>query len=152
MTPYYSEMLNLGLQFQDFVFDKLYGEGLPIISYSSKLYQTKYGENKAGFEIKYDRNFRKTGNFYIETAEKTKASLKDFYPSGILRDDNTWLYIIGDYETIYILSKRQLKILQKLNKFKEVKNTTSMGFLLPVTYAERFLVVKKIKTEPLEQK
>jgi len=105
MTNYYKDMLDKGLHYQDFVVEELYKVGLPIISYSSKQFQNLIGENKAGFEIKLDQNFRKTKNFYIEYAEKSNENNKEFVDSGILRNDNTWLYIIGDYDNIYIYKK-----------------------------------------------
>ena len=71
MTPEYAEKLKQGLEFQDYVVERLYDCGLPIISYSSKEYQTMIGENKTGIEIKNDSNFRITGNLYIEVAEKS---------------------------------------------------------------------------------
>ena len=113
MTPYYKEKLEQGLYFQDYVIELLYKNGIPLISYSSKEYQNMIGENKAGIEIKNDNNFRKTGNLYIEIAEKSNAENISFVSSGIYRNDNTWLYLIGDINKIYVLSKKQLKILHQ---------------------------------------
>ena len=137
MNEYYAKKLDQGLKYQDFVVEKLYEIGLPVISYSSKEYQNTVGENKAGIEIKNDTNFRETGNFYIETAEKSDAENANFVPSGIYRNDNTWLYLIGDYETIFVFSKKQLLLLHKCGKMKEVEISTSRGFLLPVVEAEK---------------
>lgn len=132
MSKYYAEKLNLGLEFQDFIFDKLYEIGLPLISYSSKKYQVEKGENKAGFEIKYDMMFRKTGNFWIEVAEKSNPNNPKWIPSGIHRDDNAWLYIIGDYEEIYIFAKQHLLLIESQYEIFENKMKTSRGFKLPV--------------------
>jgi len=125
--------------------EKLYDAGIPLLSYSSKKYQILIGENKAGIEIKYDRKFRETGNFYIETAEKSAANNKEFVASGIFRNDNTWLFIIGDYETIFIFSKEQLKKIK--NNYKQVETPTSKGFLIPVNEALKFLVIRYIQCE-----
>lgn len=146
MNEYYKEMLGKGLHFQDFVVEELYKIGLPIISYSSKEYQTMIGENKAGLEIKLDNNYKKTGNLYIEIAEKTKAANPDYIPSGIYRSDNTWLYLIGNYEEIYIYAKKFLIQLHKCGKYREIEITrgTSMGYLLPkkdaIKYCARIIV------------
>lgn len=137
MTDYYEEKLSQGLEFQDFVIDNI---DIPIILYASKKYQDNKGESRCGIEIKHDMLFRKTGNLYIETAEKSNADNINFVPSGIYRKDNTWLWIIGDYETVYFLAKEQLKTLDKnvidgkdvfIHKIKD----TSKGFLLPIEYA-----------------
>lgn len=145
-NAYYQEMLEHGLQYQDFVVEQLYKCGLPIVSYSSKKYQCTVGENKPGFEIKFDRKFRSTGNFYIETAEKSNPNNKQFIDSGIYRDDNAWLYIIGDYEDIFVFSKRQLKTLYESENLhiKKQQIATSKGYTIPVDYAGRFLVIKHI--------
>lgn len=145
MTPYYKEKLRQGEYFQDYVVELLYENGLPIISYASKEYQCNVGENRAGIEIKNDMNFRKTGNLYIETAEKSNPSNREYVPSGIFREDNTWLYLIGDKDTVYILSKKQLRILHALKKYREVETPTSRGFLLPVADAEKHYSIKELR-------
>lgn len=145
MTPYYKEKLEQGLYYQDFVVEKLYDAGLPLISYSSKKYQQIIGENKAGFEIKNDTLFRKTGNFYIEIAEKSNPANPHFVKSGIFRNDNTWLYIIGDMQEIFIFSKRQLQLLHNADKYKETTIPTSIGYLLPMADAIKHYAIKTIK-------
>ena len=152
MTPYYKEKLKEGLHFQDYVIEELYKIGLPLISYSSKEYQNMIGENKAGMEIKYDKRFRDTGNLYIEIAEKSNPQNINFVPSGIYRNDNTWLYVIGDWETIYIFSKKQLVFLDQKKKFKEVEIDTSRGYLFPIEKAEEFYALKIIYPKQLELK
>jgi len=146
-TEYYKEKLQQGLYFQDYIMELLYKNGIPLISYSSKEYQNMIGENKAGIEIKNDMNFRKTGNLYIETAEKSKAENEYFVKSGIYRNDNTWLYLIGDKETVFVLSKKQLQILHGKNKYRNVKTATSRGFLLPIADVEKFYSLRTLSPE-----
>ena len=146
MTPEYREKLNMGIEYQDWVVEQLYSAGLPIISYSSKKYQYTIGENKAGLEIKYDTNWQRTGNLYIEIAEKSNKDNLYFVESGIYRSDNTWLYLIGDYSKIFILSKKHLKYLHKRSKYREVETGTSKGYLLPVVDAENIYAIKVIES------
>ncbi len=146
MTPYYREKLEQGLHYQDYVVEKLYEAGLPIISYSSKKYQQIIGENKAGIEIKNDAKFRGTGNFYIEVAEKSNPANDAFVLSGVYRNDNTWLYIVGDVDSIFIFSKKQLRIAHESKKFREVATPTSRGFLLPVSEARKYYAIKIIES------
>jgi len=147
-TPYYREKLEQGLSYQDYVTEKLYSLGIPIIGYSSRKYQNEVGENKGGFEIKFDDGIKKHGNLYIEVKEKSNANNEYFVPSGIFRNDNTWLYVIGDYTKIYVLSKNQLKILYndntKINILKRKETLTSQGFIIPEWYAKKFLALKII--------
>jgi len=150
MTAEYKIKLEKGLQYQDFVAERLYDIGLSTISYASKKYQVEVGENKAGLEIKFDDKMKHTGNLYIETAEKSNAWIQNYTDSGIFRNDNTWLYVIGDYSTIFIMGKKQLRIIfHNIDQYREKglvkkETPTSQGFLLPVVFARKHLVLKEI--------
>jgi hypothetical protein len=132
---YYKYQLNAGLEFQDFVVDRLYSEGIVIVTYASRRYQNSRGENRIGVEIKLDKKFRETKNLYIETAEKAHPSRLDYVSSGICRSDNSWLYAIGDYQQVYLFSKKYLLWLSP--QFRSVETPTSQGFLLPLEEAQR---------------
>lgn len=149
MTEEYKTKLEKGLKFQDYVVEKLYDIGLPIISYSSKKYQVMMGENKCGFEIKFDDRMKDTGNIYIEIAEKSNSNNLNYVDSGIFRTDNTWLYIIGNYRKLFIFDKRLLKRIFQNKNYKNfngryVETPTSRGFLIPVKYATNTLAIKVI--------
>ena len=150
MNEYYKGKLKQGLEYQDFIFEKLYYKGIATISYASKKYQVEKGENKAGFEIKFDDRLKETGNLYIEVAEKSDAGNREFIPSGIYRSDNTWLYIIGDYSKVYIFAKNQLQKVYRSKKYEEFGGRyidsvpTSRGFTIPAKYAEEVLAIKVI--------
>jgi hypothetical protein len=145
MTEYYKKMLEKGLEFQDFVTDILLKEiGICLSSYSSIKYQNIKGENKQGFEIKFDDKYKETGNLYIEIAEKSNANNFNFVSSGIFRNDNTWLYLIGDYTEIFIFSKQHLKLMYNSHKLKEVATATSKGFLIDKLTADKFCIKKLI--------
>ena len=87
-----------------------------------------------GAEIKRDGKFRETGNIYIETSEKSHPDKPEFTPSGILRKDNSWLYVIGDEKTIYIFSTKYLQLLA--NRYQVKETPTSRGFIMPISEAE----------------
>ena len=144
MTEYYEKKLKQGLEYQDFVFDQLRKmDAMPIFlgSYASQEYQYKKGESLSGLEIKYDDKLKTTGNLYIEYQEKTEASNIDFKPSGIMRDDNTWLYLIGNYEQAFIFMKKALKAYclwaldKALIEAKTCSQGTSRGYILPMKLA-----------------
>lgn len=143
MTPYYKEKLEAGLEYQDFIADQL-RKADPCIfigAYSSRRYQNERGESASGIEIKYDMRFKETGNLYIEVAEKSNAALAEYSPSGIYRRDNTWLYLIGDYEQAFLFSKHQLQSIHaseeswKRRGIRAVEIDTSRGFLYPAKNA-----------------
>ena len=145
MTEYYLEKLTLGLEYQDFVFGQLRKmSGMPIFlgAYASQKYQIEQGESLSGIEIKYDGKFKTTGNLYIEAEEKSRPEIDFFTPSGIMRDDNSWLYLIGDYEQAFIFDKNRLRnICERLKdptciKFSD-SNLTSHGWLLSVNCVKK---------------
>jgi len=137
---YYGKKLQEGLEFQDVVTAALYQRGIVVVGYASRRYQIEKGENMLGAEIKRDGRFRETGNLYFETAEKSHPDNPRYVPSGILRQDNSWLYVIGDEKTIYIFPTNYLRMLAP--KFREVKTATSCGFLMPIQDADKYAIRK----------
>jgi N6-adenosine-specific RNA methylase IME4 len=97
-----------------------------VLSLDSKKFQYEIGENLQGFEIKYDarctgdRGTLATNQLSIEIAEKTKDSNLNYIDSGIYRNDNSWLYIQGNYMMFWIFSKRILKLLHKSGRYKNM--------------------------------
>jgi len=143
MTEKYKQMLEKGLEYQDFITDLLLKEiGISLSTYSSRKYQHSIGENKQGIEIKFDDRYSDTGNIYIETKEKSNAKNLRYVESGIYRNDNTWLYLIGNYSEVFIFSKKQLIILDKRNIYRSVETPTSIGFLIPKLDAEKYSIKK----------
>ena len=150
MTEYYKDRLEKGLEYQDFVAEQL-RKATPCIiigAYSSRKYQNKYGESASGIEIKYDSKFGETGNLYIEVAEKSRADLPEYTPSGIMRADNTWLYLIGDYSRAFLFGKRQLQSvfadesLWRKRGIRRRQTDTSIGFTYPVESAMRGMCLR----------
>lgn len=130
---YYKVKFEEALFYQDFVCDVLMNVlGLAVTQYASRQYQCMIGESRQGIEIKHDWQYAKTGNLYIETGEKSKPRPGPFFPSGIRRDDNSWLYVIGDYDTIFGYSISILRLLQDSGKYPPfiINRGTSEGFLL----------------------
>lgn len=128
-----------GLEFQDFVCSELAKCGVILQNLSSKKWQYTVGENLQGFEIKKDDPHTRTGRLSIEVAEKSKAD--DGAPwvsSGIMRDDNTWLYIQGNYEQVYVFPKNWLRryYIEKSPETFE-KFGTIRTFYLPLAVAEK---------------
>jgi len=138
---YYAEKLQEGLQFQDVVTRELYKRGIVVVGYASRRFQINKGENMLGAEIKRDGNFRETGNLYIEVAEKSHPDNTDYIPSGIMRNDNSWLFVIGDEMTIYIFSTLYLR--KMIDRWPKPKPTpTSIGHLMPLEDAEKYCIRK----------
>lgn len=142
---YYNDCLQKGLEYQDFITTVLLSQiGISISSFSSKKYQYQVGENLQGIEIKFDNKLKETGNIYIEVKEKSHPDNVNYIDSGIYRNDNTWLYIIGDYNCVYIFGKEHLKLMYNSKKYKVINKSTSIGFLINKTDADKYCLKKII--------
>ena len=153
MTEYYLEKLQAGLEYQDFIADQLRKADPCIIigAYASRKWQNDHGESMSGIEIKYDMLLKKTGNVYIEVAEKSNPKLTEYTASGIMRDDNTWLYLIGDYEQAFLFSKQQLKVVYADRQrwpsrgIREKQTPTSIGFTYPIKDAMKGMCLRRFE-------
>jgi hypothetical protein len=147
-TGYYQEKLDQGLEFQDYVTEEMYKIGWPIVGYSSKKFQITRGENIMGAEIKNDQRFRETGNLYIEMEEKAHPTNPHYVKSGIMREDNSIIFIIGDRDDFWIMAIRFLRQLAEVRDkigcyhYDRVRKPTSKGFLFPVKDADRYCIHK----------
>jgi hypothetical protein len=139
---YYAEKLEEGLEFQDVVTSALFQRGIVVVAYASRRFQQTHGENMLGAEIKRDGNFRKTGNLYIETAEKSHPDNPSYVASGIYREDNSWLFVIGDERAVWIFSTKYLRLLSDRRGWKHKETATSQGFLVPIADADRYCIRK----------
>jgi len=141
---YYEDKLDEGQKFENHV-KRVFFERFAInLDFTGKDNQNKIGETLQGIEVKFDNRFKETGNLYIEVAEKTNADNPEFIKSGIFRDDNTWLYVIGNYKVLYIFAKKTL--LEIKGKFNHVNTSTSMGYLIDKQNADKYCI-KKIISE-----
>lgn len=129
-----------GLEFQDFVCLRLAQEHVILQNTGSKLYQLRIGENLQGFEIKLDRRCTETGRLSIEIAEKSREDMPMWTPSGIYRDDNTWLYIQGNYDVFFVFALNYLRARHKSGRYQEGATDTVRKFYLPMSEAERWAV------------
>jgi hypothetical protein len=151
VTGEYYKNLKTGEAYQDFISLKLYEAGIPICLFSSKEYQIRYGESIAGIEIKYDGQLEKTGNLYFETHEKSVPKNIEYVPSGILREDNSWLYGIGNFSVFFIIPNLSLQRFYAHPKretkggYKDRVIDTSMGFTLLAAYVEAVLSARVLK-------
>ena len=138
-NDYYKAQLEAGKEYQDFVIDVCWNVlGLAIVQYTSKMYQQHVGESRTGAEIKFNRKYGQTGNLWIELEEKAEPRPGPYAISGINREDNTWLFITGDYDHIYLFGKRHLQALSKQRPHVENDTKTSVGFLLRASEAEEY--------------
>jgi len=151
LTEIYKERFKKGTEFEDFVAKILLQElGIPLMNYSSEKNQYNAGENKQGIEIKYQQQMTNFKSIFIEVSEKRNKNNKNFIPSGIFREDKTWLWVTGDYNTLYFFSKKCLISLYKTGKYpiKENKEKTGKGFTLLKKDIEKYSI-KKIIVEDL---
>ena len=138
------------LIFQDYITDLLHDMGWNLNCYSSRKYNIEKGESLSRIEIKQDKRAKETGNLYFETHERQISNKGEYVESGILRKDNTIFIIIGDYEKLFMFSKKQIQHLVLNCNFKKVQTETSIGYLIPISYFEqhnKLVIVKWINGE-----
>lgn len=140
--PRYDSNLEAGHVFEDFVGQQLLLEGICLVRYRSIRYQCDVGENAFGMEIKHDMLLHETNNLFIEYEERPVKSA-EWKPAGILRNDNAWLYAIGDYTRIFIFG---IKVLQRFHErrrpngefwYEHKETPTAKGLLLKAADGER---------------
>lgn len=144
----YQDSFEVGNEFQDFVCIELAKDGIIMQNINSKKYQFNVGENLQGFEIKFDSwctgyNRPKASNrLSIEVSEKTNEQNVSYVPSGIYRNDNTWLYIQGSYDCFWVFPVKILRELHKSGRYIEKEEPTIKTFYLPVKDADRYCAKK----------
>lgn len=131
-----------GLEFQDKVMDRLAEAGMLLQNYTSKKYQFEKGENRQGWEIKLDNRCTETGRLSIETYEKT-AKDRAWVRSGVLRDDNGWIYVQGNNECFWVFLKKFLRSLYDCTqngvlRYKRKEELTIKAFYLPLEDADKY--------------
>ncbi len=128
-----------GEGFQDYVarkFSDLFG--IHIVYYKTMAEQYRIGESVQGIEVKLDNRCSETGRLSIEIAEKSKADNVEFVPSGIYRVDNTWLYVQGNRDILFVFAKTMLKLLHKTGRYQEKTEPTIKAFYLPIDDAKKY--------------
>lgn len=109
MTPRYGKAkLDEGARFEQFVHDLVNPWGLTFWVNSDPIFQKTKGESFQGCEVKLDAGCVKYGHLSIEIAEKSHPSNPDWVASGIFKADNSWAYIQGNYEMVFVFSKKWL--------------------------------------------
>lgn len=156
MTDYYREKKAEGEEFQDFAMMELYRQGIVVTQFCSRKYQIEQGESHSGIEIKYDGRAHETGNLYFEFAEKSDPHNGTYVRSGFMRDDNTWLWCIGDYDNLWLIPKSTLqrlygKVKRNRRQMERTygitvrKTATSWGFTVPCGVVTNELCCKHIR-------
>lgn len=126
-----------GMEFQDFVCAAFAREHIILQNLVSKKWQYDVGENLQGFEIKLDDPCSNSKRLSIEVAEKSRADPELYWtPSGIMRNDNSWLYIQGNRNILFVFDKKWLRRWYHTKRpAVEEKHGTICTFYLPFDVA-----------------
>ena len=147
-TQYYIEKLQESFLFELYIYTLFLENGMDLNPYLTEEGQNT-GENEKGVEIKNDTMYKTTNNVYIEYQEKSNVLNSVFVNSGILKDDNTKFFLIGDRDKFWIFDKQQLVALFNQEYAKNQRrmpllqgirfagNKTSRGMLLSVQIADQ---------------
>lgn len=145
--------LQMGSRFEHFVSEefKKYNVNLGM-QYNEYQWQ---GENLFGLEIKNDDAFKRTGNLFIEYCERHDVN-KSFVKSGIHKNDNTVVFLIGVPDNYFIVLKDVLcDVYEKLKakdpetikycRFATTNNNGSKGILIKEEYMKKICLTQSIK-------
>lgn len=132
------QKLKKGITFESYISDWFQKEkGISLSTYHAENEQRK-GENRQGIEIKNDQCFNNTGNLFI--------SVKRIYGTldlnwGVFKEDNTWLYVIGDESKHWVFLRKTLQRYYKVKKPElkqaSIKGGLELGFLLTLEDADK---------------
>ena len=136
-----------GGEFEEFARDLMFERlGWWTDVYRSKHFQFGVGESRQGVEFKLDSRCTETGRLSIEVAEKANADSDVWVPSGIMRDDNTILYVQGNSEKVWIFSKKFLRQLfyargPAVSEYGLVPSRpTVRRFFMPISDADKYSI------------
>jgi len=133
--------VQVGTEYENFVRDCLNPFGAIFWHWEDKTLQL-FGENRQGWEVKYDyRCFSRnpngdgTNRLSIELREKSERGNARWIEGGILRNDNTWMYVQGNYEIIFVFAKNWLRrVYEEKITAEDITtfNGTVQRFYLPI--------------------
>jgi hypothetical protein len=164
-TTYYKEKLQASFEFENYIAELLQRDfNLDLQQFLTPEGQYDLGENELGIEIKNDTLIKKWGNVYIEYAEKSNSGNYVFVKSGILKDDNSIYFLIGDRDGFWIFRKERLleiyreevaivksgQVSKRGIKFKQI--ATSKGFVYPVKNAVADTITIEQMVEEIKDK
>jgi len=136
-----------GRKYEDYlisIWPQLY-KGRKLTRLEGRINQLK-GETEEGIEIKYDNVKQNTARIYIEMEEKADIGNDRYVQSGIFRQDNSKLFLVGDYKEFFLFSKAKLIWLEKLDPpflFRPNPTGTSVGFCIPIENARHLCLDHK---------
>jgi len=132
--------LSGGEDYERYLIDRFAAEGTHIVRYDTRSDQLAYGDLRLGLhgdgndgvEVKYDRLFHRTGNFFIEIAAKHRATDSRYIPGGLNASANWSRFWIGDYRDLRIFYRQDLVQVLESDECQvfEIAGRTSLGFLL----------------------
>jgi hypothetical protein len=134
---YYMRQRHTGEGFERYVVAQLRLRGVTIARHEGKRAQLAFGDTTLGIEIKYDLLLERTGNLYIEVAEKKHADNPRWIASGIEASSSARWYGIGNTIEWYLISREALRRVKGRYREIMIDRGTSRGFLLPRADAER---------------
>lgn len=143
-----------GLQYQDEMIRVYAVHGIIVQQFVSSYGQLTWGESYGGHEIKLDRLCTDTGRLSFEIAEKSRASMLEWTPSGIYAATNPLFYGQGNRVVHWLFATKDLVAVHRAYVKRRGKGSyewdetpTIRKFYLPLPDADR-LCIKKFIIRP----
>lgn len=165
-NDYFKQQLQEAFLFENYIAEKIkFDFDLDIEPFLTSEGQYELGENALGIEIKNDKLIKKYGNIYVEYQEKADAKGYLYVDSGILKNDNTKYFLIGDYDEFFIARKSVLlniyyeELANEKNNIPSKRGVefkvkpTSKGIVIPVKKnADIFISFELMMNEIISEK
>ena len=116
--------------------------GFNVEFYESAEDQLTKGEGPSGLEVKFDRKSRETHRYYIEFAQCSRSLGWRWVPSGLFKEEPTWLWAVGTQELFYVIHRATLSELYfegvyDIRKCEKDNDTHTRGYCLPMRDMDR---------------
>lgn len=135
MSDHYDSQRAQGDAYEAYMTARLRAEGLTVSRWATKADQLAHGDlcvNGDNVEIKYDTIFIRSGNLFVEVAEKRDRDRATWTPSGIDASSDARYYGIGDYVRFFLFDRAALRNFREAAQppVITINRETSRGFLL----------------------
>ena len=145
----FDELLQAANTYEAYILWRIRAEGKLATLHETKADQLAHGDIALGsgqnLEIKFDRNYHKTANLFIEVQEKHRADQDQWVASGIRCCSDAQWFGIGDYMDFFLFRRLELQREQDSGRFTiiEIGVQTSRGFLIDTGQAKALAVSTK---------
>jgi hypothetical protein len=131
MGAYYDRMQALAWAYEGYIARRLRGRGHVVTQHVGQGAQLAHGDLRVDgidYELKLDQIYARTGNLYIEVAEKRDYRRASWTPSGICSGSSATWYGVGNYRDWFLFQLHELAAAEDYRRPRlEIRHFESAG-------------------------